>query len=355
MYGQFSASHFRRFEEVELRGLNRVNLITGPNGVGKTSLLEGLFICSGAFSPELAIRINAFRGMEGLLVELGGSSATIMRSLFHDLDAGHKAVLRVEEDDGTKVEIAITIPQPRNVPSRSANLSTSAADTQLTGEVKALQMRTRIGNAKAVVSTLTISEKGLDVGKKRPVRRSAIFLQVRTESTSRELAARLGKVTVARQADRVVDALKIIEPRLVSITSVLEGDQTVVYADIGKDELVPLWLLGGGINHLAHIVLAMMEDRGRVVLIDEVENGVYYGVLPDMWRVIGRAARETDCQVFATTHSRECVAAAHQVFSESLDYDLSVHRLESSNGRVEAISYDKETLEASIEAGFEVR
>ena len=355
MFEQFSASHFRRFEEIEIRGLKRVNLITGPNGVGKTSLLEGLFILAGAFSPELAFRVNAFRGMEGLRIELGRETATVMSSLFHDLDYGRQAVLRGQESDGTKVVLEITLPEPKTVPSKLAGVLTSAVDTESLDEVKALQMRTTVGSARPVVSTLTVSEKGLSVDKRRPIRRGAVFLQPRTETVTRELAGRLGRVVVARQEDRLVEALKTIEPRLTSVASVLEGEQTALYADVGKNELVPLWLLGGGINHLAHIVLAILEERGRVLLIDEIENGVYYGVLPAMWKVIGHAAREADCQVFATTHSRECVAAAHHAFSESFDYDLRVQRLEPANGRVEAVAYDKETLEASIEAGFEVR
>lgn len=356
MYEWFSASQFRRFEEVEIRGLNRVNLITGPNGAGKTSLLEGLFIYSAAFSPELALRINVFRGMEGLHVELGRETTAVMRSLFHNLDSTRHAVLSGQEADGTKVVVQISVPRPKGLPTTSASLQTSATDTEASPEVKALQMRTTVGKAKSVVSTLRISEKGLSVDKTRPVRKGAVFLQPRTETASRELAARFGKIVVAKQKDRLVEALRVIEPRLTSIASVLEGEgQTVLYADVGKDELVPLWLLGGGINHLAHIVLAIMEERGRVVLIDEIENGVYHGILPAMWRVIGHAARDSDCQVFATTHSRECVAAAHQVFSESFDYDLSVQRLEATNGQVRAVAYDRETLEATIEAGFEVR
>ncbi len=91
------------------------------------------------------------------------------------------------------------------------------------------------------------------------------------------------------------------------------------------------------------------------MLIDEIENGVYYDELPAMWRVIDQAAREADCQVFATTHSRECVVAAHDAFSERMDYGLSVHRLEPEGGQVRVITYGQEALAASIEANFEVR
>jgi len=81
MYSEFSARHFRRFEDVAITELKRVNIVTGSNGAGKTSLLEGIFIASGAFSPELAVRVNAFRGMEALLLEIGGDASAVMRSL----------------------------------------------------------------------------------------------------------------------------------------------------------------------------------------------------------------------------------------------------------------------------------
>lgn len=288
-------------------------------------------------------------------MEFGSQATAVMRSLFHDMNADRKAVLR-GVDDGTKVTVEITVPGPLARSRKSEGVqTTTAADAQAAGSVQALHLRTTVGTSKAVQSTLTISEKGVSFDKTPSVRKDAVFLHTRTEVSAGELAGRFGQVVVAKQQDRVVDALRIIEPRIASIASVAEGNQSTLFADIGLNELVPLWLLGGGLNHLAHIVVAILEKRGRIILIDEVENGVYYEILPDMWRVIQHAAREADCQVFATTHSRECIAAAHRIFSETFDYDLSVQRLEAANGRVEAVAYKKETLEASIEAGFEVR
>jgi len=322
---------------MELDSLARVNLFTGRNGVGKTSLLEALFVWSGAFMPELALRVNAFR------------------ALFHDMDASEPAVLEGIDGAGVKVRVEIRVPASTGGGSTLPLTASSAADADFADRPGSLELSTTVGDASPVVSRLRFVDDGIRLDGQRPARVAAVFVGGRTETSAHEMAARLGKVMVAKRLDRVVGALQVLEPELRSLASVVEGDRTVVYADIGRDALVPLWLLGGGINHLAHVVLAILEEDGRVVLIDEIENGVHHTALPDVWRVIARAADFADAQVFATTHSRECVAAAHQVFSETLDYGLSVHRLEPHGGRIDAVAYDKESLEASLDAGFEVR
>ena len=354
MYEQFSAVRFRKFESIDIDGLQRVNLITGPNSSGKTSLLEALFVFCGA-NPLLAVNINQLRGMEGVF--FGPQSpqpAVVMRSLFHDMDSGHEVRLSGREADRKSVSVAIDVPETSSLALKPEDVATTGAAAETALAVYTFRMTTTVGDEQPSVSTLTISPQGF-MGQPGLVRQNATFLQPRTETVAQDLAARFGKLVVAKKEQRLVDALQIIEPELTGIATVMQGPQAALYANIGRDELVPLWLLGGGNNHLAHIVSAILEFRGSVVLIDEIENGVYYDVLPAMWRVIDQAAREADCQVFATTHSRECVVAAHDAFSERMDYGLSVHRLEPEGGQVRVITYGQEALAASIEANFEVR
>ena len=67
------------------------------------------------------------------------------------------------------------------------------------------------------------------------------------------------------------------------------------------------------------------------------------------------AARESDVQVFATTHSWECIQAAHEAFESEKQYDFRLHRLGWLNGEIKAVTYDKESLSASLKAELEVR
>jgi len=149
--------------------------------------------------------------------------------------------------------------------------------------------------------------------------------------------------------------LRVIEPRLVKIRPAQVGKQPSIYADIGLSELIPVSQLGQGFSRVLSIYSSLFLSEAKVFLIDEVENGIHYTALEQVWKGLAEIAEKENVQVFATTHSWECLAAAATVFGERDPYDLAVHRLQLVEGKVEAKTFDQESLATSIEQGFEVR
>ena len=126
----------------------------------------------------------------------------------------------------------------------------------------------------------------------------------------------------------------------------------MICVDIGLQELVPLSILGAGMTHVARIVLAAATATGGVVLVDEIENGLHHSVQPDVWGVIATAAKQFDVQLFATTHSFECVEAAH----EALGADgFSLHRLEVVDGENRCVTLSPTALSGAIRHNLEMR
>lgn len=74
-----------------------------------------------------------------------------------------------------------------------------------------------------------------------------------------------------------------------------------------------------------------------------------------LWRTLSALAKRYNVQVFATTHSMECVLAAHEAFREQDPYDFSLYRLDQVKGDIRAVRYNKETLAAAVETNLEVR
>jgi AAA15 family ATPase/GTPase len=99
----------------------------------------------------------------------------------------------------------------------------------------------------------------------------------------------------------------------------------------------------------------MLVSEAQVLLIDEIENGLYYGSLAQIWKGIAALAAAENIQVFATTHSRECILAAHETFKAMPDYDFALHRLQIVKGQPEVVTHDQQMLEVALQAGMEVR
>lgn len=130
----------------------------------------------------------------------------------------------------------------------------------------------------------------------------------------------------------------------------------MLYADIGLPERIALPLLGEGFNRLIEILGAMIGEDAQIVLIDEIENGIHWKAFPKMWGGIKKALELESAQVFATTHSIECISAAAETFASDPPGELAVHRLErTANGEIVAVTMHEDELNRMIERGWEVR
>jgi predicted ATP-dependent endonuclease of OLD family len=155
--------------------------------------------------------------------------------------------------------------------------------------------------------------------------------------------------------ERLENLLRKIEPNLKTIRSIRPYGAALLYLDVGLKEKIPAVHLGQGFIRLLSIYSELIASGEKVLLIDEVENGLHYSVLTEIWRGLLNAAEQEDVQVFATTHSYECIRAAHQAFAETLAYDFALHRLEEVKGDIRVTTYDRETLETSLASNFEIR
>jgi hypothetical protein len=184
------------------------------------------------------------------------------------------------------------------------------------------------------------------------------FYSSRVIISIQEQAELFGKLQIISKENEVLKILKLIEPRLERIISIATAGSSMLHGDIGIGYLLPLYLMGDGMLHLTNYVLQIANAQNGILLIDEIENGLHYSAMTNVWKAIASVAREYDVQIFATTHSWECIRYAHEAFSSSKNYDedFRLHRLDrQNNGDITVVTYDKESLGASLEFGMEVR
>ena len=171
-----------------------------------------------------------------------------------------------------------------------------------------------------------------------------------------ELAARFGRTEIGGHLGDVENALQLVEPRLRRLTAVPSSDgPALIYGDIGAGRIMPVALMGSGFARFLELTLSFEEAGNGSILIDEVENGLHYSVLPGVWNAINRLSQKFNVQVFATTHSYECMLAARGAFKASEDDELLIHRINRRDDEIMATTYSFGGLDFTLDYGAELR
>lgn len=139
--------------------------------------------------------------------------------------------------------------------------------------------------------------------------------------------------------ERLLALLREIDPRLQKLryAKAPGTSQPLVYAHFGMKNALSMTQTGQGFSKLFSLFCQMLVAKPEVLLIDEMENGLYYETLPEIWRGIATLAASENIQVFATTHSRECIQAAHEAFQTMPRYEFALHRLQRVQGRIDLL------------------
>ena len=167
-----------------------------------------------------------------------------------------------------------------------------------------------------------------------------------------EDAVNLARLRRRKHGGLLLEALQVVDSRLQSIEDNASSGAPMIWADVGLPELLPLPVMGNGLTHVARLVLGATEVQNGVLLVDEIENGLHYSVLPDVWRAVSKAAERYNVQVFATTHSFECVQAAHTALGPD---GFRLHRLEAVGGRIRCVTYGDDAIEGVVRHNLEFR
>ena len=134
------------------------------------------------------------------------------------------------------------------------------------------------------------------------------------------------------------------------------GERAPFVRPRGERDPVPLRALGEGMGRLfAFALAAQRAQKTGVLLIDEIENGVHYSVLSDLWRFLFAAARANGVQVFATTHSWDCIAAFAEVAAEDDASVGALVRLREKQGAIVPTVFTEQDLAVVERQHLEVR
>ena len=183
------------------------------------------------------------------------------------------------------------------------------------------------------------------------------------EGINNDLARLWDGVALTDDEERSVSALQLVLGTEVERVAVVGDDVTyprrsgrrAVVRLRDQHRPVPLRSLGDGALRLFGTALALANSRGGFLLIDEAENGIHYSLQRDFWNMVLRTAHENSVQVFATTHSSDCIEGFAQAARAFKEAEGMLVRLSRRDGVLRAVEYPEEELAIAAEQGIEVR
>jgi len=366
MYNSITIRNFRCFEHLNIDHFTPLNLITGYNNVGKSAILEALWLHSAPNNPGLSIRLLGFRGIEGL------QPTSLLNDLHYDLNPDNTVEIIAQGSWGNKPK-SLSI-YHENVPETWIPFSSPNGSTRSGGQETDSKV---LVNSKIVWeyideqgdihkslirwndSVRSENEDNTNLGiaittaNLPPTPINVLFSAHYRESSN--VDCNLFSDLIKRGEEHlVVDCLKQIDSRLKKVV-ILTTPTLALYADTGLNQFIPVGLLGDGANRLLSMSLAFFRARGGILLIDEVESGIHHLKLPLVWRHLSTLAKHFNVQVFATTHSAECIRAAHTALATDSSRALSIHRIDQHEAGQLSTTYHDETLDYAVEFDSEMR
>lgn len=339
---------FRIFPGLDVAPLQRINLFAGANNTGKTALLEALYLLFGDHA-QLAQLPSAFRSTVSTAPQqnAGDDFATFWQSLFYDRQTQVPALISAKTGPDR-----MALCRVQSLPDGRLWLFYEELD----GSGRIADPARRIRNLRPPPS-FTIGSHGVASHGPNPFAAKLIALSTRLEHPARDADLYNQATLLEGGEEKLLQLLREIDPRLRKLRYARAPgtDQPLVYAYFGLKNALSLTQTGQGFSKLFSLFCQMLVSRAEVLLIDEIENGFHYETLPQIWKGIAALAASENIQVFATTHSRECVAAAREAMKAPPGCDFALHQLRRVNGRLQAVTHDQAMLEAALKSGLEVR
>jgi AAA15 family ATPase/GTPase len=370
MLDNLIVKNYRNLSDLRIEKLARVNLITGKNNTGKTALLEAIsiYISLLDLSEDEAeiyqLLNNALYGhlFEWIIYLLQSRGADIMRdsaknyiknnqfnsnavafkSIFNyaDMDAKDPIILGCEHNGNNDLIYLSFLQELTSIPSqlgfrfKKNKLQQSFFLGEFLPETYGYPSNL---NFKYIGSSTIRSDNNSDLW---------------------------DNIQLYPAENSVINALQIIDPNIEALIFYRNSTSNNLrdpYVKLNNPSIViPLRSMGDGINRILTIILTLANAnrdknaKGGYVLIDEFENGLHYTVQEKLWEVIFKTAKELNVQVFATTHSEDCVKAFAKVQS-SFEGEGQYIRLQNKKGIIVSVPYDAHELITATEHHIETR
>lgn len=360
MITKLAIENFKDLNTLKIKDLNQVTLISGKNNIGKTSILEAIILLlnnnqSSAIVPFLANREIKDFSVNRLYNE-SIEFENAVSGIFYHHSLSKK--ISITSNDRT-LDICINDATPYKSDGYDS-VTDSLELIYFINNIKInyVSLKGSDGKYKAniskwkpdSVSTFLINEHGELNSITNKFNRFA-------KSNTIDLFDSIRKNPQENLKDKLIQGLRLLDKTIADVEIGINQISKEPQIELSRstDKPVPLSSFGHGMKRFFNIILAIACAKNGVLLIDEIENGIHYSVLGEVWTLIFELAKLNNCQIIATTHSWELASYVTSQPEENQKLFSFVNIARLKNGELSSATYDYQKFNYAMNQDIEVR
>jgi energy-coupling factor transporter ATP-binding protein EcfA2 len=363
MIRSLHAENFRCFKKLDLYDLQRVNVVVGKNATGKTALMEAMRLALGG-TPNVLWGMNQTRGFFANVPQpiTREGFESLWSAYFFNFDPSeaismdcadnedHHATIRIFYDAQRSVAV-----MPQHIPQQQPQQPPPVLPSSFIPPL-AFQRCNFSGESSTLYASVQ-AQGGVNFDSGPELGPVTEFFPSSAWNFNPILPAQMfSQLSLQKREKAIVDAVRDeFEPSLESLLVLSPSGAPGLYAGLRYlKEKLPIGYLSAGISRFVAMLSAVLLRGKGVVLIDEIENGISYKIFQPLWKYLLKFAVDNDTQIFASTHSLECVRALLPAM-QGHEREFTLLRAERTNGSSAITLVPGRFLESAIDQGVEVR
>ncbi|MDR1871815.1 MAG: AAA family ATPase [Deltaproteobacteria bacterium] len=376
MITKVELNNYRCFNNFSIDKITPITLISGLNNVGKSALLESIFLFYARNSSDVFFKLNKFRQIPPLFhpSQFNGSWLPPKSSpkwltpnwlwghFFSNMNLDNDIKIIIYENNNkqslilSKVHLSsiyfvLDILPPDIFDLKNPNLITDLMENTLL-----INFKNQKNSDKFYYLLYDNDIHRFPASKKNIVDTFIQYLSNNIYVQQGKLAEYFTILDFNGNKYKLINILKSIEPSIKDVAAIMMRGFNSIFIDIGLPTKLPLNYFGYGINKLTQIALTMLSNPRALLLIDAIDEGFHFEFLPKLWEIIGDLAWETNSQVLATTHNLECLKSSKVLISDKFPSKLfSYIRLDNIKNTIKPILFSNEEFKYAIENNIELR